>query len=113
MIAYTGIETISNMAEEARDETTTIPAAINRVRLAVYAIYFTLPAVALSALPVTLDPETGQYRTLLGLSEEQGGFAGDPILGVVQRIDLGPLQGVGELYVGLLAATILFIATNA
>ena len=40
------------MAEEARDETKTIPAAINRVRIAVFAIYFTLPAVALSALPV-------------------------------------------------------------
>src|SRR5204863_9662567 len=28
MIAYTGIETISNMAEEAKDEARTIPAAI-------------------------------------------------------------------------------------
>jgi APA family basic amino acid/polyamine antiporter len=113
MIAYTGIETISNMAEEAKDERTTIPAAINRVRIAVYAIYFTLPAVALSALPVTRNPETGEYQTLLGLSEDEGGFAGDPILGVVKQIDLGPLQSAGELYVGLLAATILFIATNA
>jgi APA family basic amino acid/polyamine antiporter len=113
MIAYTGIETISNMAEEARDERNTIPAAINRVRLAVYAIYFTLPAIALSALPVTFNSETGQYQTLLGLPEEEGGFAGDPILGVVKHLDLGPLQGASELYVGLLAATILFIATNA
>jgi APA family basic amino acid/polyamine antiporter len=113
MIAYTGIETISNMAEEAKDETRTDPEAISRVRLAVFAIYFTLPAVALSALPVTLNRETGEYQTLLGLSEEEGGFAGDPILGVVKEIDLGPLQSAGELYVGLLAATILFIATNA
>jgi amino acid transporter len=66
MIAYTGIETISNMAEEAKDERRTIPEAINRVRLAVYAIYFTLPAVALSALPVQRDPQTGEYYTLLG-----------------------------------------------
>ena len=43
MIAYTGIETISNMAEEARDETKTIPAAIKRVVIAVFAIY-ALPA---------------------------------------------------------------------
>jgi APA family basic amino acid/polyamine antiporter len=113
MIAYTGIETISNMAEEARDERTTIPAAIGRVRLAVYAIYFTLPAVALSALPVTFNEQTGEHETLLGLPEEEGGYAGDPILGVVKQIDLGPLQSIGELYVGLLAATILFIATNA
>jgi basic amino acid/polyamine antiporter, APA family len=113
MIAYTGIETISNMAEEAKEERTTIPAAIGRVRLAVYAIYFTLPAVALSALPVTFNEQTGEYQTLLGLPEEEGGYAGDPILGVVKQIDLGPFQSIGELYVGLLAATILFIATNA
>jgi len=112
MIAYTGIETISNMAEEAKDETRTIPAAINRVQLAVFAIYFTLPAVALSALPVRPDGEGG-FETPLGLPEEEGGFAGDPILGVVKGIELGPLQGAAELYVGLLAATILFIATNA
>jgi basic amino acid/polyamine antiporter, APA family len=112
MIAYTGIETISNMAEEARDETKTIPAAIKRVVIAVFAIYAALPAVALSALPVFQEPD-GDYVTRLGLPEDQGGFAGDPILGVVKQIDLGPLQGAGELYVGLLAATILFIATNA
>jgi APA family basic amino acid/polyamine antiporter len=113
MVAYTGIETISNLAEEAKDEAKTIPAAISRVRLAVFAIYFTLPAVALSALPVVQDPSTGEYQTLLGLPEDEGGFAGDPILGVVQQIDLGPLQAPGELYVGILAATILLIATNA
>ena len=45
--------------------------------------------------------------------EEDGGFAGDPILGVVKQLDLGFLQQPGELYVGLLAATILLIATNA
>jgi len=112
MLAYTGIETISNMSEEARDEATTIPAAINRVRLAVFAIYFTLPAIALSALPVHQRPD-GSYYTLLGLSEEQGGYAGDPILGFVKQMNLGPLQGPGEVYVGLLAATILFLATNA
>jgi APA family basic amino acid/polyamine antiporter len=112
MIAYTGIETISNMAEEAKDEAKTIPAAITRVRIAVFAIFFTLPAVALSALPVERMPD-GSYRTLLGVSEEEGGFAGDPILGVVKEMELGFLQTAGEIYVGLLAATILFIATNA
>jgi APA family basic amino acid/polyamine antiporter len=112
MIAYTGIETISNMAEEAKDQAATIPAAINRVRVAVVAIYLTLPAVALSALPVTRQPD-GEYRTLLGLTDDEGGFAGDPVLGVVKQFDLGPLQSPGELYIGLLAATILLIATNA
>jgi basic amino acid/polyamine antiporter, APA family len=112
MIAYTGIETISNMAEEARDETKTIPRAIKFVVLAVFAIYAALPMVALSALPVERQPN-GQYTTLLGTSEAQGGFAGDPVLGIVKHLHLGALQSAGEIYVGLLAATILFIATNA
>jgi basic amino acid/polyamine antiporter, APA family len=112
MIAYTGIETISNMAEEARDQETTIPRAINRVVIAVFAIYAALPAVALSALPVT-QQANGDYVTKLGIPQEQGGFAGDPILGVVKSLGLGPLQHAGEIYVGLLAATILIIATNA
>src|SRR3954447_14088754 len=112
MLAYTGIETVSNMSEEAKDEAHTIPAAIARVRLAVFAIYFTLPAVALSALPVHQTAD-GTYQTLLGVPDEKGGYAGDPVLGVVNALHLGPLQRPAEIYVGLLAATILFLATNA
>ena len=111
MIAYTGIETISNMAEEAKDEAHTIPAAIKGVVLAVFAIYAALPAVALSALPVHCVD--GHCQTLLGVSEDKGGFAGDPVLGIVKHLHLGALQHAGEIYVGLLAATILLIATNA
>jgi len=107
MVAYTGIETISNMAEEARDYRTTIPRGMGGVVIAVVAIYAFLPSVALSALPV----ENGQ--TLLALPKEEGGFADDPILGVVENLELGALQGAAEIYVGILAATILFIATNA
>ena len=35
------------------------------------------------------------------------------MLGIVENIELGALQGPAEIYVGVLAATILFIATNA
>ncbi len=112
MIAYTGIETISNMAEEARDETKTIPKAIRAVVAAVFAIYAALPMVALSALPVH-KLANGTYSTLLGTSEANGGFAGDPVLGIVKHLHLGALQSAGEIYVGILAATILFIAANA
>jgi APA family basic amino acid/polyamine antiporter len=108
-VAYTGIETISNMAGEARDEAETIPAAIKRVMIAVFTIYFTLPWVALSALPVTQNAE-GEYQTLLGVPSEDGGYADNPMLGIVTAMDLGP--GV-ELYVGVLAVTILVAATNA
>jgi basic amino acid/polyamine antiporter, APA family len=107
MVAYTGIETISNMAEEARDYGRTIPRGMGAVVAAVVAIYAFLPAVALSAMPV----EDG--KTLLALSKEEGGYADDPVLGVVANMDLGALQSPAEIYVGVLAATILFIATNA
>jgi len=107
MVAYTGIETISNMAEEARDYQRTIPRGIGGVVVAVFAIYAFLPSVALSAMPV----KNGE--TLLALSKEDGGYANDPILGVVKNIDLGALTRPAEIYVGILAATILFIATNA
>ena len=39
MVAYTGIETISNLAEEAKDYEKTVPAAAKLVVAAVFAIY--------------------------------------------------------------------------
>src|SRR5438552_2146836 len=87
MIAYTGIETVSNLAEEARDPVRSIPSSIRWVAVAVFAIYFTLPLVALSALPVYRDAR-GHWVTKLGLSRGQHGFKNDPVLGLVEN--LGP-----------------------
>jgi basic amino acid/polyamine antiporter, APA family len=111
-VAYTGIETISNMAGEAKEEAKTIPASIRRVMIAVFAIYFTLPWIALSALPVRCDA-AGECTTLLGVAKEDGGYASDPILGIVKNMELGGLQGFAEVYVAILAVTILVAATNA
>ena len=70
------------------------------------------PLVALSALPV--EEIDGELTTLLALPPEEGGYANDPILGVVQNLGVeGSLLEAPEIYVGVLAATILFIATNA
>src|ERR687884_423332 len=55
MISYTGIETISNMAEEARQPRRLIPRSMTFVVIAVMVIYSGLPAVALSAMPVGHD----------------------------------------------------------
>jgi len=113
MIAYTGIETVSNLAEEARDPPRDIPRAISWVAIAVFAIYFTLPLIALSALPVQTAVHGG-YQTLLGLPPDQGGFENDPVLGLVEHLGLhGSVLSAAKVYVGILAATILFIATNA
>jgi APA family basic amino acid/polyamine antiporter len=112
MIAYTGIETVSNLAEEARDPPRDIPRSISWVAAAVFAIYFTLPLIALSALPVERTPDG--FRTRLGLSPDEGGFQNDPVLGLVEHLGLhGTVLDAAKIYVGLLAATILFIATNA
>jgi APA family basic amino acid/polyamine antiporter len=116
MIAYTGIETVSNLAEEARDPTRAIPRSITWVAVAVFAIYFTLPWIALSALPVHRDSH-GHFFTKLGQSPGPhggGGFKNDPVLGLVENLGLhGGLLHAARIYVGVLAATILFIATNA
>jgi basic amino acid/polyamine antiporter, APA family len=114
MLAYTGVETVSNLAEEAREPARNVPNAYKLVAAAVFAIYLTLPAVALSALPVEQQAD-GDYETLLGLPPEEGGYTNDPVLGVVRflGIEEGRLLDALEIYVGVLAATILFIATNA
>ena len=108
MVAYTGIETISNMAEEARDASRTIPRGVGATVLAVLGLYAFLPAIALSAMPVTQNA-AGDYTTELGTT-----YADDPVLGIVDNIGLNPgLTDALEAYVGILAAVILLIATNA
>src|SRR5207244_7072991 len=88
-----------------------VPTAIRLVAIAVFAIYFTLPWVALSAMPVV--KEGGKYVTPLGQSPPNG-FKNDPVLGLVENLNLhGALLSGAKIYVGILAATILFIATNA
>src|SRR5205823_14328779 len=71
-----------------------------------------LPLIALSALPVHLID--GKQTTLLALPPEKGGFQNDPVLGLVEHLGIGGATlSVLKVYVGVLAATILFIATNA
>ncbi len=108
MIAYTGIETISNMAGEAKDAAKTVPQGTGLTVLAVFGLYALLPLVALSAMPVTQDA-SGAYTTELGTT-----FADDPVLGIVENLGLGAaLTDAMRVYVGILAAVILVIATNA
>ena len=113
MIAYTGIETISNLSEEARDPSRDIPRSIRLVAVAVYAIYFTLPAIALSALPVTLGPDG--YTTRARACRPRR--AASPTTRCSASSTTSGIEGVTldalEIYVGVLAATILFIAANA
>ncbi len=120
MLAYTGIETVANMAEESRNPGTEVPKAVNLVVLAVLGVYAGISIVALSALPVVhhgvgYSAELKQTFSHPGYATALGGFfENDPVLGVISRLGLhGGVLRFAEYYVGLLAATILFIATNA
>jgi len=120
MVAYTGIETVSNMAEEAKDPGHDIPKAVNLVLIAVLGVYAGISVVALSALPVIhhgvgFSPALSERYAHPGYATALGGhFENDPVLGIVSRLGLhGTLLTIARYYVGVLAATILFIATNA
>jgi APA family basic amino acid/polyamine antiporter len=62
--------------------------------------------VALSAMPVFQEADGG-FATELGDK-----FINDPVLGIVENLGVG-FTTILEVWVGLLAATILFIAANA
>lgn len=123
MLAYTGIETVSNMAEESKDPGRDVPKAVNLVVIAVLGLYAGISIVALSALPIIhhgvgYSAELGKFYAHPGyatkLGEEVNGYQNDPVLGIVSKLGLhGTLLHAAEYYVGLLAATILFVATNA
>jgi len=120
MLAYTGIETVANMAEESKDPGRQVPKAVNLVVLAVLAVYTGISVVALSALPVIhhgvgYSAELKQSFSHPGYATSLGGFfENDPMLGVIEHLGLhGTLLKLSRYYLGILAATILFIATNA
>src|SRR5207237_7583112 len=102
MIAYTGIETVSNMAEEAKDPDHDVPRTVNLVLIAVLGIFAGISIISLSALPVH-ETAPGHFATQLGTTYEN-----DPVLGIVSSLHLGSgLAQVMLYYVGVLAATIL------
>src|SRR5205085_9678137 len=83
-----------------------IPSSISWVAVAVFAIYFTLPLVALSALPVFKDA-AGHYVTKLGLPPDKGGFENDPVLGLGENLGPhGSPLGIADVYCGILSFTI-------
>jgi basic amino acid/polyamine antiporter, APA family len=120
MVAYTGIETVSNMAEEAKDPGHDVPKAVNLVLIAVLGIYAGISVVALSALPVVhhgigYSPELKETFHHAGYATALGGhYENDPVLGIIDKLGLhGATLTIARDYVGVLAATILLIATNA
>ena len=107
MVTYTGIETISNLSEEAKNPGRNVPLATYWVIIAVLFVSAFLPTIGMSVFPVHLDANTHQYTTALATT-----YKDDPVAGIVSNF-VQPLAFWAEIWVGFLAFTILVIATNA
>ncbi len=97
-IAYTGVETISQMAEETRLPQMRVPRALVYMMIAVVIIFSCISLIALCAMtPQVLVDE----------------WARDPVAGIANNLPFEWMRSFFEPLVGILAATILLIATNA
>lgn len=105
MVTYTGIETISNMSEEAKNPGRSVPQATFAVIAAVLFVSAFLPTIGMSVFPVHMVG--GAYTTDLATV-----WKDDPVAGIVTGF-AQPLAFWAGIWVGILAFTILVIATNA
>jgi APA family basic amino acid/polyamine antiporter len=97
-IAYTGIETMSQMAEETRQPEKRVPRALVMMIVAVLVIFAGISLVSLSAMtPQELATD----------------WARDPVAGIAAKIPIALISDVLKPLIALLAGTILLIATNA
>ena len=97
-IAYTGIETMSQMAEETRQPEKRVPRALIMMIIAVLVIFAGISLVSLSAMtPQELASE----------------WSRDPVAGIAASFPLAWLTGILKPLIAILAGTILLIATNA
>ncbi len=97
-IAYTGIETMSQMAEEAKQATKTVPRALVMMIVSVLVIFAGISLVSLSVMtPQELATE----------------WARDPVAGIAANLPVAVLSELFKPLIAILAATILLIATNA
>jgi APA family basic amino acid/polyamine antiporter len=103
-LAYTGLETVANFAEETRRPGRDLPRSLFSAIAVVVLVYVAIAWVALSAFP----PENG--RTALGDQWLEA-----PLLGVVDQLGRelpSPLGDALEVYVGLTAALVLIAAAT-
>jgi len=97
-IAYTGIETMSQMAEETKQPEKKVPRAMVMMIVAVLVIFAGISLVSLSAMtPQELATD----------------WSRDPVAGIAASLPLVLLRDVLKPLIAILAGTILLIATNA
>jgi APA family basic amino acid/polyamine antiporter len=104
MLAYTGLETVANLAEEAREPGRDLPRSLFSGIGLVVLIYVAIALVALSAFPAN------DGTTALGTD-----WLRAPLMGIVDALG-GPLPTAAadavRVYVGLTGAVILLVAVT-
>jgi APA family basic amino acid/polyamine antiporter len=102
MLAFTGLETVANLAEEARRPGVDLPRSVFGAIATVVTIYVAIAVVALSAFP---GPHTALGTTWIRA----------PLLGVAERLRAELPWGLGDalrFYVGITGALILLAAVT-
>jgi APA family basic amino acid/polyamine antiporter len=97
-IAYTGIETMSQMAEETRRPEKSVPRALVMMIAAVLVFFAGISLVSLSAMPV---------------EELASEWSRDPVAGIAFYLPVELIRTILKPLIAVLAGTILLIATNA
>lgn len=100
-LTFTGVETVSQMSEEARRPATQTPRAYILMTVPTLLLFAGISIVAFSAMPA-IGPD--------GLASD---WAREPIAGIAAHLPSAMLQSIYRPLVGALAATILLAATNA
>jgi APA family basic amino acid/polyamine antiporter len=111
MMAYTGIETITHIADEAQDPDRDLPRALSGVLGSVVSLYLALALIAIMAMPVTRGA-SGRYTTLLA-QDPPHGYAAYPMLGIASQLPLHVLSTGLRYFVGLLVASMLLVTALA
>jgi APA family basic amino acid/polyamine antiporter len=103
MLAYTGLETVANLAEETRRPGRDLPRSLFGAIGLVVVLYVAMAVVALSAFPATHGTELGSN------------WLRSPLMGIVSRIRDHVPDAIGiplQVYVGLSGALILLTAAT-
>jgi APA family basic amino acid/polyamine antiporter len=100
-LCFTGVETVSQLAEETRKPAARIPQAYVLMIVVVLILFAGISIVALSAM----SPQV--------LGDPINGWARDPVAGIAANLPLETLQNIFRPLVAILAASILLTATNA
>jgi len=100
-LAFTGVETVSQMAQEARRPATQVPRAYVLMIITVLVLFAGISLVALTAMTPQL------------LGDPIIGWARDPVAGIAANLPSTTLQDIFAPLVAILAASILLTATNA